>query len=317
MNQARYKIVFSGELMPDAALDTVKENLARLFKSDVSKINDLFSGRNVAIKRNLAESEADQYISALQRAGARVRKEPELSESLSLMATDDHGAPAATTESAGQMTCPKCQHVQPKADECSACGIIIEKYIARQATLTDSAPAQSSEVSAVAPASPYAPPKANVSDNMPEFGQLKAFTTNGRIGRLRYLAWTLVMLLASTPLLGVAAAGYAISDLFGSLLVVLATIAVFVIAIQIGVQRLHDIGWSGWLLLINIVPVVGSVFAVLMVVMPGTNGANRYGPMPPPNSTAVKVLACLFLLVPLSGIIAAIAMPTLFSAYAP
>ena len=123
--------------------------------------------------------------------------------------------------------------------------------------------------------------------------------------------------LASTPLLGVAAAGYAISDLFGSLLVVLATIAVFVIAIQIGVQRLHDIGWSGWLLLINIVPVVGSVFALLMVVMPGTNGANRYGPMPPPNSTAVKVLACLFLLVPLSGIIAAIAMPTLFSAYAP
>ena len=36
--------------------------------------------------------------------------------------------------------------------------------------------------------SPYAPPQARVGDNLPAFGQLKAFTTNGRIGRLRYLA---------------------------------------------------------------------------------------------------------------------------------
>lgn len=34
MTQARFKIVFNGELMPDASLDTAKENLARLFKSD-------------------------------------------------------------------------------------------------------------------------------------------------------------------------------------------------------------------------------------------------------------------------------------------
>ena len=36
MTEARYKIVFDGQLMPEMALDTVKNNLARLFKSDQS-----------------------------------------------------------------------------------------------------------------------------------------------------------------------------------------------------------------------------------------------------------------------------------------
>ena len=82
-----------------------------------------------------------------------------------------------------------------------------------------------------------------------------------------------------------------------------------VIGVFIGVQRLHDMGWSGWLWLLNFVPVIGSVFALLMLIIPGTQGVNRYGPPPPPNSTGVKVLAWLFLLVPVTGIVAAIALP--------
>ena len=70
MSQARFKIVFSGELMPAAQLDEVKANLARLFKSDSAKIDSLFSGNPVALKRDLAEDEAEKYLAALQRAGA-------------------------------------------------------------------------------------------------------------------------------------------------------------------------------------------------------------------------------------------------------
>ena len=71
MSEARYKIVFNGEVMPEMALDTVKDNLARLFKSDRAKIDNLFSGSAVALKRDLPESEADKYLTALQRAGAK------------------------------------------------------------------------------------------------------------------------------------------------------------------------------------------------------------------------------------------------------
>lgn len=90
----------------------------------------------------------------------------------------------------------------------------------------------------------------------------------------------------------------------------LASIAFIVIAVMIGVQRLHDLGWSGWLWLLNFVPFVGSVFGILMLVLPGSTGANRYGPPPPANSTGVKVLASLIILLPIVGIIAAIALPS-------
>ncbi|MNG26661.1 putative major pilin subunit [compost metagenome] len=54
---------------------------------------------------------------------------------------------------------------------------------------------------------------------------------------------------------------------------------------------------------------MGGVFALLMLVVPGTTEANRYGPPPPPNSKGVKLLALTWLLVPILGILAAIALP--------
>jgi hypothetical protein len=72
-------------------------------------------------------------------------------------------------------------------------------------------------------------------------------------------------------------------------------IAFLIVSILFSVQRLHDIGWSGWLWLLNLVPFVGSFFPLVIMVVPGNTGANRYGPPPPPNSTAVKVLCSLWI----------------------
>lgn len=312
MTQARFKIVFNGELMPEVALETAKDNLARLFKSDHTRINALFSGSTVAIKRNLPESEADQYLTALYRAGAKARKEPEPSVSLSLVDTEDHRPDETTSAASSEMTCPKCGHRQAKAAECSACGIIIEKFIARQAALSESTqtvqPQQPGDLGKAAN-TPYATPLATVAEALPEFGELEVFSIEGRIGRLRYLAWSLVLMLGALALFGVASMGLAISEIVGAVLIALVGIGMAVVSVQIGVQRLHDIGWSGWLWLINLVPIVGGVFALLMLVIPGTTGANRYGPPAPPNSRAVKLLAWLWLLVPVLGILAAITLP--------
>ena len=305
MNPPRYKIVFDGQLMPEASLEMVKENLARLFKSDPARIDSLFSGAPVALKRDLGESEAQQYLSALQKAGANVRKELDQAASLSLVPTE---AETVQAEQAATpiMTCPKCGHEQAKAAECSACGIIIDKYLARQAQLAEAAPVQAPAASA---ASPYAPPQANVAEQLPQYSELKVFSVSGRIGRVRYLGWTMAMLLCMLPMLLLFAGASAISSALGTLIMAAGVIAMIVIGVFIGVQRLHDIGWSGWLWLLNFVPFIGSVFALLMLIIPGTQGVNRYGPPPPPNSTGVKILAWLFLLVPLTGIIAAIALP--------
>lgn len=320
MPQSKYKIVFKGELQADAMLDEVKAQLAKLFKSDSTKINALFAGGPIALKRDLSSEEADKYLAALQRTGAQVYKEADLAASLSLVATDDHAAPltAAETVDSEQMNCPKCAHSQTKAPMCEACGIVIDKFLARQAELAANAPATAkpaSEISNQSNATPYAPPTADVAELLPEFAELQLFGITGRLGRLRYLAWSLLItlcgLIAGGLAFGLAAIGMgngtSLLTIVGGLLGSVAVVAMLIISIQIGVKRLHDIGWSGWLLLLNLIPVVGSVFAIIMLVVPGSSTANRFGPPPPPNSLSVKLLASLWLLIPV--LLAAIAMP--------
>lgn len=153
------------------------------------------------------------------------------------------------------------------------------------------------------PDSPYAPPQADVAERVPEYAPLKPFSIEGRIGRLRFLAWSMVLSLVTIAVVGVFAlialalvstdstAGLIVGGILAFVLCV-----VFLIAtILISVQRLHDVGWSGWLWLLNLVPFVGSFFPLLLVVLPGSGVANRYGAPPPPNSTAIKVLSSLWL----------------------
>ncbi|MBP0946146.1 DUF805 domain-containing protein [Pseudomonas alliivorans] len=148
-----------------------------------------------------------------------------------------------------------------------------------------------------APASPYAPPKSHVGPaEFAEHSTLKVFSIAGRIGRLRYLAWTLVLSAVSLALLSIAIMVMSQSLIAGGLLIAIIAMAFVVISSLMGVQRLHDIGWSGWLLLLNLVPFVSSVFPILMTVMPGTKGPNQYGAPQPPNSRGVKALAGLWLL---------------------
>lgn len=301
MTEVRFKIVFEGEVLPDVSLDTAKDNLARLFKSERAKIEGLFNGASVVLKRDLPDNQAEKYLSALDNAGLKVRKERDMGASLSLVDIHEPEAPASTVP----MTCPKCGHEQPKALECTACGIVIEKFLARQALLVKE---PASETPGAAP-SPYSPPQSQVGEVLPEFGELNIFGVQGRIGRLRYLAWSMAMLLIAMPVLGLLMAIMTLSNMLGGLLVAVAAIALVVISIFIGVQRLHDIGWSGWLLLLNLIPGIGTVLALIMLFAPGSEGANRFGSPPPPNSRAVKVLAWSLVLVPIIGILAAIALP--------
>lgn len=254
MSDNRFKIVFDGALLPGVDITTAKFNLAELFKSDVAAIERLFSGRPVALKRDLSHTDAQTYLQALSKTGidARIESEPPIELNLS----DVQDPPPA--------------------------------------------PNQWGSVDAE---SPYAPPRAPVGETLPAFGALKAFTFAGRIGRLRYLAWTMALMLVLMGVAGVfvsiglslialtSTVGLVIGGLVGTAL----CIAFIVISIQISVQRLHDLGWSGWLYLLTLIPFVGGLFPILLAVLPGNTTANQYGAPPPANSTAVKVLCALWL----------------------
>lgn len=65
-----YEIAFAGQVVPGAAVEQVKANLARLFQADEQRIALLFSGRRIVIKSGLDAAGAEKYRSTMERAGA-------------------------------------------------------------------------------------------------------------------------------------------------------------------------------------------------------------------------------------------------------
>jgi len=57
-------------------------------------------------------------------------------------------------------------------------------------------------------------------------------------------------------------------------------LAVLLPSLAVSVRRLHDIGRSGWWLLIGLVPVVGVIVLIVFAVQDSQPGANAYGPNP-------------------------------------
>lgn len=49
------------------------------------------------------------------------------------------------------------------------------------------------------------------------------------------------------------------------------------------VRRLHDSDHSGWWFFIPLLPVIGSIWLFVLLVMGGTRGPNRFGPDPIDN----------------------------------
>lgn len=58
----------------------------------------------------------------------------------------------------------------------------------------------------------------------------------------------------------------------------LASLALFLPALAVGVRRLHDLDRSGWWLLVGFVPVIGTILLLVWFCTRGTTGPNRFGP---------------------------------------
>lgn len=69
---SQFDIIFRGDIVFGHQLADVKVRLQQLFKSDAAKIDSLFTGRPVPLKRYLDEATANKYRDALLKAGAMV-----------------------------------------------------------------------------------------------------------------------------------------------------------------------------------------------------------------------------------------------------
>ena len=57
-------------------------------------------------------------------------------------------------------------------------------------------------------------------------------------------------------------------------------LAVLIPSIAVTVRRLHDTDRSGWWILLNFIPVVGSVVILVFAILDSQPGGNRFGPNP-------------------------------------
>jgi uncharacterized membrane protein YhaH (DUF805 family) len=140
------------------------------------------------------------------------------------------------------------------------------------------------------------------------FQSLRLWSFHGRLGRLRFVAYSVVAyLLAVTaaviPMLvtSLSRAGDELLLLFW--VVLLLPYLVFIASVTI--RRSHDMGWSGWGSLLALIPLLGLVW----VFKAGNSEANAYGAPPPPNTTGVKLCAFGPLLLILLGIVVGISVP--------
>lgn len=72
MSTPEFDIIFRGDIVFGHQLADVKARLQQLFKADATKIDALFTGRPVPLKRKLDEVTAHKYRDALLKAGAMV-----------------------------------------------------------------------------------------------------------------------------------------------------------------------------------------------------------------------------------------------------
>jgi uncharacterized membrane protein YhaH (DUF805 family) len=57
-------------------------------------------------------------------------------------------------------------------------------------------------------------------------------------------------------------------------------LAVLIPSLAVVVRRLHDVGQSGWMILVNLIPIVGGIWLFIQMLTEGDTGENSYGPDP-------------------------------------
>lgn len=179
-----------------------------------------------------------------------------------------------------------------------------EIFLIDQPATAEPAAAQSAAAPQTAPASPsVAPLVMAVQDGHPStkhhvgvWGYFKKcmgmyINANGRATRGEYWSFVLfcwIFLLAPT-ILGLAIAGgdfyqYGDDPSAGAIVLwLLAGLAylVFIIpSITVMIRRIHDLGLSGWLVLLGFIPYVGGLVLFVMSLVPGQKGSNKHGPDP-------------------------------------
>ncbi len=57
-------------------------------------------------------------------------------------------------------------------------------------------------------------------------------------------------------------------------------IAVLIPSLAVTVRRLHDVGKSGWMILVSLIPIIGEIWLLVLLLTDSKPGENQYGQNP-------------------------------------
>lgn len=186
---------------------------------------------------------------------------------------------AGLDNTAETVTCPQCGTVQPRRNLCRQCGLDMPRYLAAQMEQARVAAEQRQIEREIRIQQRQ---KGSRSTREAEDGEndtpLLGFGFAGRIGRLDYLAGSLLSSGVYCLMLALALKSGIMTLLWISLLLML------VYSCRCLALRLHDTGRSGWLGLLVLVPFLGQLLAIALFLVPGDSDDNDYGPPPSGNA---------------------------------
>jgi uncharacterized membrane protein YhaH (DUF805 family) len=120
---------------------------------------------------------------------------------------------------------------------------------------------------------------------------------SGRSRRKEYWLFALLVIVIALALALVTGAGAMLMNPasalqtgglgIGMILLFLFWLAIIIPSIAVQVRRFHDQDKSGWFVLLNFVPYIGSLIVLVFMCLEGTRGPNRYGPDPKEGDTPV------------------------------
>jgi uncharacterized membrane protein YhaH (DUF805 family) len=69
-------------------------------------------------------------------------------------------------------------------------------------------------------------------------------------------------------------------DLGYGYIYILNALVFFIPGLSLAVRRLHDVGKSGWMLFIILIPLIGAIWLLVLAVKDSQPGENKWGPNP-------------------------------------
>lgn len=122
MAEGQFEVVFRGEITGDQPVEAVKQHLATLFRMPAERVEALFSGKPIVVKKNIDEATARKLEQAFQRAGAacEVRSSPDARRAEATTPppadADASAAPAAAGGAASQASGPATGSIAAAGD---------------------------------------------------------------------------------------------------------------------------------------------------------------------------------------------------------